>query len=89
MSQYERNQYQEYEIMSEHREDIHNIIYSSHWIDSHQQEMDNSLLTSESGLIQLAFRKRMHGGDCLSLLRGDPPRFGQIHLVAYNQEWDG
>ncbi|KAI6653530.1 hypothetical protein LOD99_3425 [Oopsacas minuta] len=38
LSQYECSKYQEFEIMSEHRKDIHNFIYSSHWIDSRQQE---------------------------------------------------
>ncbi|KAI6651816.1 Eukaryotic translation initiation factor 2-alpha kinase 1 [Oopsacas minuta] len=39
LSQYEFNQYREHEMMMKHREDIHNFLFSSHWIDSRQQEL--------------------------------------------------
>ena len=38
LSQYECTLYQEYEVMNEHKKDINNFIFSSHWIDSRQTE---------------------------------------------------
>eukprot|EP00800_Vazella_pourtalesii_P014451 TRINITY_DN3671_c0_g1_i5.p1 TRINITY_DN3671_c0_g1~~TRINITY_DN3671_c0_g1_i5.p1 ORF type:complete len:1856 (-),score=445.08 TRINITY_DN3671_c0_g1_i5:392-5959(-) len=43
LSQYECTLYQEYEIMHEHKKDINNFIFSSHWIDSRQQEKSKLL----------------------------------------------
>ena len=43
LSQYECTRYQEYEIMNKHKKDINNFIFSSHWIDSRQQEKSKLL----------------------------------------------
>ena len=38
LCKYECSKYQDIDIMNEHKKSIHNFIFSSHWIDSRQQE---------------------------------------------------
>ena len=38
LCKYECTKYQDIDIMNEHKKSIHNFIFSSHWIDSRQQE---------------------------------------------------